>query len=114
MSKPSPRQRILPAVVVCIAKYGIDKLTTRKIAEQAGTNAASINYYFRSKDELLAEALARAIHPMLEEVLAAIDDQERPFQAVREEVFFYLIDGATRSPGGLHRPPVCCRGREAL
>ena len=45
MDKIPPRQLILEAVVTCIEKYGIDKLTTRRIAEAAGTNVASINYY---------------------------------------------------------------------
>ncbi|MEW6093980.1 MAG: TetR/AcrR family transcriptional regulator [Chloroflexota bacterium] len=99
MTKTSARQLILEAVATCIEKYGIDKLTTRKIAEEAGTNVASINYYFRSKDELVAEALMMTIRHMMEDVFVAIDEQDSPFQAVLEDVFFYLIDGATRFPG---------------
>ncbi len=99
MNKTPARQLILEAVATCIEKYGIDKLTTRKIAEEAGTNVASINYYFRSKDELVAEALTMTINHMMEDVFAAIDEQGRPFRAVLEDVIFYLIDGATRFPG---------------
>src|SRR5574341_1009582 len=51
----SPRDQILGAVLTAIEKHGIDSLTTRKIAEEAGTNIASINYYFRSKDLLVEE-----------------------------------------------------------
>ena len=57
--KTATRGLIIEAVIDCIEKYGIDKVTTRRIAEQAGTNIASINYYFRSKDVLLAAAEIR-------------------------------------------------------
>ena len=100
MSKKSPTRRlILEAVVTCIDKYGIDKVTTRKIAVEAGTNIASINYYFRSKDELVAEALSMTINHMLEDVFLAIDDLTQPFETALSNVLFYLLDGSLRFPG---------------
>jgi AcrR family transcriptional regulator len=99
MDKIPPRQLILEAVVTCIEKYGIDKLTTRKIAEAAGTNIASINYYFRSKEALVNEALSMTINHMLEDVRAAITDRLQPFLEAFEDVLFYLIEGNIRFPG---------------
>jgi AcrR family transcriptional regulator len=90
---------ILEAVVTCIEKYGIDKVTTRKIALEAGTNIASINYYFRSKDELLAETLSVTIKHMMEDVFAAIDDVQQPFETMLAGVIFYLLDGSRQFPG---------------
>ncbi len=97
--KIPPRQLILEAVVTCIEKYGIDKVTTRKIAQEAGTNIASINYYFHSKDDLVAEALSMTIKHMMEDVFAAIDDKEQSFEETLKNVFFYLLDGSIRFPG---------------
>jgi AcrR family transcriptional regulator len=97
--KNSTQQLILEAVVSCIEKYGIDKVTTRKIAEEAGTNIASINYYFRSKDDLLAAALSMTIQHMMEDVTNAIDDMHQPLEEVLENVFFYLLDGSLHFPG---------------
>ena len=99
MDKTSPRQLILEAVVTCIEKYGLDRLTTRKIAEEAGTNIASINYYFRTKEALVNEALSMTINHMLEDVRAAIEDLQKPFLEAFEDVLFYLIDGSLRFPG---------------
>jgi len=99
MDKTAPRQLILEAVVTCIEKYGIDKLTTRRIAEAAGTNIASINYYFRTKEALVNEALSMTINHMLEDVSAAIADRQRPFLEAFEDVLFYLIEGNIRFPG---------------
>ena len=93
------RRLILEAVVTCIDKYGIDKVTTRKIALEAGTNIASINYHFRSKDDLLEEALSMTIKHMLEDVFLAIDDSTQSFEAALASVVFYLLDGNRRFPG---------------
>ncbi len=93
------RRLILEAVVACIEKYGIDKLTTRKIAVEAGTNIASINYHFRSKDELLAEALSMTIKHMMEDVFVAIDDVQQSFEITLGNVIFYLLDGSRQFPG---------------
>ena len=99
MEKIPPRQLILAAVIACIEKYGVDKITTRKIAEEAGTNIASINYYFRSKEALVNEALSLTINHMMEDVSAAIGNQEQPFLDAFEDVLFYLVDGNLRFPG---------------
>lgn len=38
-----------------------EKITSRQIAARAGTNAAMINYYFGSKDALLAKAVEKIL-----------------------------------------------------
>jgi AcrR family transcriptional regulator len=93
------RQLILEAAVTCIERDGLEGVTTRKIAQEAGTNIASINYYFRSKDELLAKVLEMTIRHMLEDVLTAIEDREQSFEATLRSVIFYLFDGSLRFPG---------------
>ncbi len=93
------RQLILEAAIDCIEKYGIDKVTTRKIAEQAGANIASINYYFRSKDELVAAALSLTINHMLEDVTAVITDEQQSLAEALENAFYYLLEGILRFPG---------------
>ncbi len=99
MEKIPPRQLILTAVVTCIEKFGLDKLTTRKIAEEAGTNIASINYYFRTKEALVNEALSMTINHMMEDVRLSIGNKQQPFLEAFEDVLFYLIDGNLRFPG---------------
>lgn len=95
----STRERILEAAITGIEKHGIDKLTTRKIAEEAEANIASINYYFRTKADLIAEVLAATADHMLEDVRATLDREDRPLKETVNEVFFYLIEGMMRYPG---------------
>jgi AcrR family transcriptional regulator len=94
----STSKRILEAAITCIEKDGIENLTTRRIAEEAGTNIASINYYFRTKDRLVAEALSMTLQHMLDDLYEWIDKPALSFIDALEEVFFYLIDGGLRFP----------------
>ncbi len=97
--KNETRRLIVEAVITCIEKYGIDKVTTRKIAVEAGTNIASINYYFRSKEELMEEALSLTINHMMEDVFLAIDDSQQPFESVLNSVIYYFLSGSQQYPG---------------
>jgi AcrR family transcriptional regulator len=50
----SPIERkIIDATIECIEKYGIKGTTNRQIAIEAGVNSAAVNYYFRSKENLI-------------------------------------------------------------
>ena len=61
-------QRILLTAINCINDEGINKVTVRMIAERAGVNVAAVNYYFRSKDRLMEQAMELAIANMFEDV----------------------------------------------
>ena len=50
-------QRIITAAITCIERVGIRSATVRRIAEEAGVNVAAINYYFRSKEQLMERAM---------------------------------------------------------
>jgi AcrR family transcriptional regulator len=98
MTKNAPRQAILEATITCIEKYGVDKTTTRKIAQEAGANIAAINYYFRSKDDLIAQALKTTLDHMTEDLTAILQDEQTPFEKAFQDWMLYLLDGAQRFP----------------
>ena len=93
------RRRILEAAIACIEESGIASLTTRKIANEAGTNIASINYYFRTKARLVDEALSMTAQHSLEDLSTLIEQPEQSLVQILEEVCFYFIDGGLRYPG---------------
>ncbi len=99
MKKNATRQLILEAVIACIEKFGVDKVTTRKIAQEAGTNIASINYYFSSKDDLVQEALGMALQHMYDDVIEIIENRQKTFQETLREFLTYLLLGAQKYPG---------------
>jgi AcrR family transcriptional regulator len=53
---PVARQ-ILNGAIVAMLEVGLNRASTRLIAEHANLSAALINYHFGSKDELIAQAL---------------------------------------------------------
>lgn len=49
----SMENRIIEAAIACIEQRGLQGATVRAIAEEAGANVSAINYYFRSKEQLI-------------------------------------------------------------
>lgn len=95
----STREALLLAAIDCIEAHGLDRVTTRMIAECAGANIASINYHFRSKQRLIEEALTTTVTHMLEDVRLTIDDASLPFRETLRDVLYYLIAGGLTWPG---------------
>lgn len=52
-----PRERILTAAMDMIAERGLEKLTMAALGREVGMSSGHLLYYFRSKDELLLQAL---------------------------------------------------------
>jgi AcrR family transcriptional regulator len=53
----SVEDKIIQTTIDCIETYGISGATNRRIAETAGVNIAAINYYFRSKENLIQRVM---------------------------------------------------------
>lgn len=56
-NSPDMEMKIVEAAIACIEKYGFQNVTVRKIAQEADVNIAAINYYFRSKEQLMERVL---------------------------------------------------------
>lgn len=98
-NEASTQEAILLATIDCINEYGIEHLTTRMIAEKANANIASINYYFRTKEILVNQALEITIKHMLEDVIETINNQTLDFRDALRDVIYYLISGASSNMG---------------
>ncbi|HUX22103.1 MAG TPA: TetR/AcrR family transcriptional regulator, partial [Spirochaetia bacterium] len=98
-SENSPEERIILATIACIERQGPQNVTIRSIAKEAGVNSAAINYYFRSKEKLVAHVMATTLDHLFEDLEAIVaDDSLNPTERM-SEILDYLIDGATRYPG---------------
>jgi len=64
------KQKIILATIECIEKNGIQNITIRDIAQNAGVNVAAINYYFGSKKNLLETTL----HLTMDEAYGEFED----------------------------------------
>ncbi|MDA3963508.1 MAG: TetR/AcrR family transcriptional regulator [Planctomycetota bacterium] len=94
------RRALLDAATVLFAEQGFDGTSLRNITERAGTNIASVNYHFGSKDGLITAVLTDLIGPVNQERLARLDalNDDAPLEAVLrafiEPVFGALTDPA--------------------
>jgi AcrR family transcriptional regulator len=71
--KPSPYNRIITAALVCMERQGIEVTGIRDIAREAGVNSAAINYYFRSKENLIQIAMEASLEGTVGEIIDGFD-----------------------------------------
>jgi AcrR family transcriptional regulator len=96
---PTTRTKILDATVKLLFGADSQELTTRRIAGEAQVNIAAINYHFRSKDELMDEAVRSATAVAFErgkQMLLA--PGKAPLERLREYLFGYSA-GLVKFPG---------------
>jgi AcrR family transcriptional regulator len=70
------RDRILDAAEKLFALCGIGETSLRGITTEAGTNLASVNYHFGSKEALIQTVFARRLGPLNLERLELLDKVE--------------------------------------
>ena len=95
----SVQGKIIDATIECIEREGIQAVTIRKIAKLAGVNSAAINYYFRSKENLVDEVKRRTVEHVFEDWREILNDESRN---VRDRLFLLFTDymeGAVMYPG---------------
>lgn len=68
--RAATRAALLDAVIECIAEVGYASTTTRMVAERAGVTSGAQAHHFRTKTELVAEAVERLSTQICEEILA--------------------------------------------
>lgn len=94
----STREKIILAAIDCIEQEGIQAVTIRSIAKQAGVNIAAINYYFGSKKELVREVLKSTTEEFVGLWQEALESEDEPRERLRE-FCITCFDGALRYPG---------------
>lgn len=88
------RERVLRAARTLFAERGYHNTTVREIAAQAHTNLASINYYFRGKDELYREMLSRSFRDVVNPETTELAGSEEIADEERLRVFIrHLVAG---------------------
>lgn len=96
----STDEAILDAAMRILARDGYQTLTARKIAEEAGTNLALINYYFGGKRGLLLAIYDRLERQRFERQASMYGSEDEPLSAKwRRAIEFYrhdLADGFVR------------------
>ncbi len=96
----SSRQKIIFATIACIEKQGIQSVTIRSIAKEAGVNSAAINYYFGSKEKLLDVVLESTLNEGFEQNLKDIEELKNKDPLKAFELFLdTTLEGSLNYPG---------------
>ena len=74
------RQELLDAVFRIVGTRGLDEVSFRDVAAQAGVSIGTVQHYFRTKDQLLLSAMEHMVTQWVAHFDAA------PFATVQEEV----------------------------
>jgi AcrR family transcriptional regulator len=82
------RLQIIDAAIEVIASEGLERATTRRIAERADATLGSLNHCFRGKDELMRLVLDRGIATM-EDAFADVDPRAGFESTIRAVVAAY-------------------------
>jgi AcrR family transcriptional regulator len=56
------REEIIQALIASVTQEGSDGATIKKVAERAGVSTSLVFYYFKNKEDLLAQAWASALN----------------------------------------------------
>jgi TetR/AcrR family transcriptional repressor of bet genes len=73
-SRRARRQQIIDAVVRTTTRGGLQAATFRTIAEEAGVSVRLVQYYFGTKDQLLADTLLNVGAKAAKRISQALDD----------------------------------------
>ena len=99
--EPNRRAELLRAAARLFVDKGFDATTTRDIADAVGMRSGSPFYHFRSKQELLKEAMIDGLEAGRARLLAAIDgvaDPERRLYVLVRTHLGTLLEADCNSP----------------
>jgi AcrR family transcriptional regulator len=97
MKEQPTKQHILRSTIDAIEKHGLDNLTTRLIAEEAGVNNAALHYYYGTKDNLVEAALNQTANRMLDDTRGIMSGDDSIEVRLRD-LLVYIIDGVEKFP----------------
>lgn len=72
-------EELIDAAIQAIAEHGYAQVTMTDIAKQAGSTAASINYYFGSKDQLIQAVMQLVLRTLKAANLRRLKMAETPY-----------------------------------
>lgn len=102
------REHILAAARQALLAEGYERITTRRIAQQAGVNIATLHYHFKTKEILLSEAVRFGLRRSSDRLEAAIANAPDATAALRH--MFQTIWDMVRARPGIMRYDLAVRG----
>ncbi len=84
MSAQARREQLVEAAIKVMSREGLDRTTTRRVAEEAGVPHGAFHYAFRDKNELLTSVVG-AVTMQVEQILRQAVDPARGLAAAIDD-----------------------------
>ncbi|WP_114937271.1 TetR/AcrR family transcriptional regulator [Mucilaginibacter endophyticus] len=97
-AETTTEEKILNAARSIFTKKGFLATTVRDIATEANTNVASVNYYFRSKENLFAFIMDETIKKLFDKIEPVLNDEATTAIQKIEICVGYYIDQLLENP----------------
>ncbi len=97
-TRESVKKKIILATISSIEKEGINSVTTRKVAKEAGVNIAAINYYFGSKEELLRGVMGQILHHFLQDIELILARRDLTPYSLLKVFLTFILFGSLQYP----------------
>ncbi len=102
------RDQILEAARKALIREGYERITTRRIAEEAGVNIATLHYHFGTKEALLAEAARYSLNRIEQQLRHIIEAAPNAREAISRALQTVLV--LVRDQPGILRYDLAVRG----
>ncbi len=100
--KSDTRKKIILAAINILNSEGIGGITTRSIAEKAGVNSASVNYYYGAKENLIDLALSMTLEHVFSDWMMILEIVELDLPVRVYCLLDFTMEGVLRYPGIVH------------
>ncbi len=100
MTKQDIKTAIILAAIECINRNGIEGISVRAIAKEAGVNIAAINYYFGAKENLLTIVMNRTMDELfVSNISETFDNPAMTQQQALQHYMTVMLYGMIRYSG---------------
>ncbi len=91
------KKKILDAALELLLEKDISQITTREVVKKAGVNISLLHYHFKTKNDLMSEAIIVSTEPVFKKWVAeniridtpTLDDLEKYISAIVETAYLY-------------------------
>jgi len=92
------KNKIILAAISCIERDGIQGLTTRNVAKEAGVNNASINYYFGTKENLIEAMFSHIKDHLFSDLEELFANKDLNVYSQLKVFFTFILRGISNYP----------------
>ncbi|NUR57982.1 MAG: TetR family transcriptional regulator [Catenulispora sp.] len=107
------RKRLVEAVWALAVRGGVEQVTLRKVADEAGVSMGQVQHYYSSMQALVADSLDRAVHAVNTAIEKAVEAAGTASPEVVLRTCLHALVGADEDSVRLMRFSLAVAGRAA-